>query len=34
MTNDHPHLIADAATLLSEPQAGRIRAIKSRRWVL
>lgn len=34
MTNDHPHLTADAAALLSEPQAGRIRAIKSRRWVL
>lgn len=34
MTNDHPHLTADAAALLSEPQAGRIRAIRSRRWVL
>lgn len=34
MTNTHPHLTASAATLLSEPQAGRIRAIRSRRWVL
>ncbi len=34
MTNDHPHLTADAAALLSEPQAGRIRAIRSRRWIL
>ena len=34
MTNDHPHLTADAAALLPEPQAGRIRAIRSRRWVL
>ena len=34
MTNDHPHLTAEAAALLSESQAGRIRAIRSRRWVL
>ena len=34
MTNDHHHLTADAAALLSESQAGRIRAIRSRRWVL
>ncbi|AUH66736.1 TniB family NTP-binding protein [Paracoccus zhejiangensis] len=34
MTKDHPHLTADAAALLSETQAGRIRAIRSRRWVL
>ena len=34
MTNDHPHLTAGAAALLSESQAGRIRAIRSRRWVL
>jgi hypothetical protein len=34
MTIDHPHLTTDAAALLSEPQAGRIRAIRSRRWVL
>ncbi len=34
MTNTHPHLTASAAALLSEPQAGRIRAIRSHRWVL
>lgn len=34
MTNTTAHLTANAASLLSEPNAGRIRAIKSRRWVL
>jgi len=29
-----PHLTADAAALLAEPKAGRIRAMRSRRWVL
>lgn len=34
MTNTHPHLTANAAARLSEPNAGCIRAIRSRRWVL
>ncbi|MDE9452195.1 TniB family NTP-binding protein [Aliiroseovarius sp. Z3] len=34
MTNNHPHLTASAAALLSEPKTGRIRAIRSHRWVL
>jgi predicted ATPase len=34
MTNTTAHLTANAASLLSEANAGRIRAIKSRRWVL
>jgi len=34
MSNTIPHLTADAAALLSETNTGRIRAIRSRRWVL
>lgn len=34
MNDTIPHLTAEAAALLSETTAGRIRAIKSRRWVL
>ncbi|MGH1460332.1 MAG: TniB family NTP-binding protein [Paracoccaceae bacterium] len=34
MNNTIPHLTADAAALLSETSTGRIRAIRSRRWVL
>ena len=34
MTNTTPHLTAGAAALLAEPKAGRIRAMRSRRWVL
>lgn len=34
MTNTIAHLTADAAALLSEPNSGRIRTIRSRRWVL
>lgn len=33
MTNTTPHLTAGAAALLAEPQAARIRAMRSRRWV-
>lgn len=34
MTNTTAHLTVNAAALLSEPNAGRIRTIRSRRWVL
>ncbi|MEO0712293.1 MAG: TniB family NTP-binding protein [Pseudomonadota bacterium] len=34
MTDTPPHLTADAAALLAEPKAGRIGAMRSRRWVL
>lgn len=34
MTDTPPHLTAGAAALLAEPKAGRIRAMRSRRWVL
>ena len=34
MTNTTPHLTASAAALLAEPQAARIRAMRTRRWVL
>lgn len=34
MTDTTPHLTAGAAVLLAEPQAARIRAMRSRRWVL
>lgn len=34
MSNTIPHLTADAAALLYETNTGRIRAIRSRRWVL
>lgn len=34
MTYKTPHLTAGAAALLAEPQAARIRAMRSRRWVL
>lgn len=34
MTDTTPHLTAGAAALLAEPQAARIRAMRSRRWVL
>ena len=34
MTTDYPHLTAAAADLLSAPGDKRVRAIKSRRWVL
>lgn len=34
MTHTTSHLTANAAALLSEPNAGRIRTIRSRRWVL
>ena len=34
MTNDHSHLTAAAADLLSAPGDKRVRAIKSRRWIL
>lgn len=34
MNDTIPHLTADAAALLSETNTGRIRAIRSRRWVL
>ncbi|WP_127113799.1 TniB family NTP-binding protein [Shimia sediminis] len=34
MNDTIPHLTADAAALLSEINKGRIRAIRSRRWVL
>lgn len=34
MTNTTPHLTAGAAALLAEPQAARIRAMRSRRWGL
>ena len=34
MNDTIPHLTADAAALLSETNAGRKRAIRSRRWVL
>ena len=34
MNDTIPHLTADAAVLLSETNTGRIRAIRSRRWVL
>lgn len=34
MNNDFAHLTPSAADLLSEPSEKRIRAIKSRRWVL
>ncbi len=34
MTKTIAHLTASAAALLPEPNAGRIRAIRSRRWVL
>ncbi len=34
MNDTIPHLTAGAAALLAEPKAGRIRAMRSRRWVL
>src|SRR5271166_5530986 len=34
VNNDFAHLTPSAADLLSEPSEKRIRAIKSRRWVL
>lgn len=34
MNDTIPHLTADAAALLSETNAGRKRAIRSRCWVL
>lgn len=34
MNDTIPHLTAGAAALLAEPQAARIRAMRSRRWVL
>jgi hypothetical protein len=34
VTNDHSHLTAAAADLLSAPNDKRVRAIKSRRWIL
>lgn len=34
MTDTTPHLTASAAAQLAEPQAARIRAMRSRRWVL
>ncbi len=34
MNHTIPHLTAGAAALLVEPKAGRIRAMRSRRWVL
>jgi DNA replication protein DnaC len=34
VTNEFAHLTPTAADLLSEPSDKRIRAIKSRRWVL
>ncbi len=34
MTDTTAHLTANAAALLFEPNAGRIRTIRSRRWVL
>lgn len=34
MTDTTPHLTAGAAALLAEPKSGRIRAMRSRRWVL
>lgn len=34
MNNTTPHLTVGAAALLAEPEAARIRAMRSRRWVL
>ncbi len=34
MTNTIAHLTANAAALLPETNSGRIRAIRSRRWIL
>ncbi|MGR3603828.1 TniB family NTP-binding protein [Sulfitobacter sp.] len=34
MTNTIPHLTTGATALLAEPTAERIRAMRSRRWVL